>query len=302
MLLPGRRAGLVRTDAARLFVNYYGGNLSMADDVIANRQRQDDLELEDPSAPARAFGRQVESEQGSTDEQRAALRARVVAQREENEQVMRRGGYDPMRFSEADHTHKDEMVQEFIYSLLKAHDCSALSEIRGCLAILDDFGRVPGVPRVASILTNEGFPAERILSPNRDHLDVVEASLGMNVRAVHKEFTRALDGDFAALLRETPLAGAYIDACTGTPSVLIRMVDAVRSKPRRGAMAVAYTIVERDFTPDGKKDFTKRVLEVADHMRASDFEPHTGELSRSYETPRRPNGKCVGTAFWVRRA
>ena len=136
---------------------------------------------------------------------------------------------------------------------------------------------------------------------NRDHKDVAEASQAMNVKAVHKEFTRALDEDFAALLRITPLAGAYIDACTGTPSVLARMVDAVRSKPRRGALAVAYTIVERDFTPDGKKDFTKRVLEIADHMRASDFEPQKGELSRSYETPRRPNDRCVGTAFWVRK-
>ena len=302
MLLPGRRAGLVRSNAARLFVNYYGGNLSMAEGVIANRERQDELELDDPTAPARAFGRQVESEQGSTDEQRAALSARVVAQREENEQLARRGGFDPTRLTEADHTHKDEMVQEFIHSLLKAHECASLAEVPGCVAILDDFGRQQGVPRVASIMTSEGFPAERILSPNRDHADVVDASLAMNVRAVKKEFTRALDEDFAGLLRETPLAGAYIDACTGTPSVLTRMVDAVRAKPRRGAMAVAYTIVERDFTPDGKKDFTKRVLEVADHMRASDFAPHTGELSRSYETPRRPNGRCVGTAFWLRSA
>jgi len=60
--------------------------------------------------------------------------------------------------------------------------------------------------------------------------------------------------------------------------------------------------VERAFTPDGKKAFTKRVLEVAAHMRASDFEPQKGELSRSYETPRRPSGRCVGTAFWARRA
>ena len=70
--------------------------------------------------------------------------------------------------------------------LLKAHGCAVLSELPGCLAILDDFGRTPGVPRVASIMTKEGFPAERILSPNRDQIDVVQASLAMNVRSVQK--------------------------------------------------------------------------------------------------------------------
>ena len=53
MLLPGKRAGLVRNEAARLFVRYYGGDLTMADGVISNRQRQDDLEIENPGAPGR---------------------------------------------------------------------------------------------------------------------------------------------------------------------------------------------------------------------------------------------------------
>jgi len=88
---------------------------------------------------------------------------------------------------------------------------------------------------------------------------------------------------------------------SGLPPFLSRL-SRQRATSKRDSLAVAHSIVERAFTPDGKKAFTKRVLEVAAHMRASDFEPQKGELSRSYETPRRPSGRCVGTAFWVRRA
>jgi len=260
------------------------------------------MEVENPSAPARAFGRQVEAETGCTDEQRTALGRRVVEQREANERILvrRSTSYDPTKFSETDHSHKDDMVQQFINGLLKAHKCDSLSEIAGYVAILDDFGRKPGVPRTASILMAEGLPAERILSPNVEEV-VVSASRKLGVHSVKKDFTRALDEDFAELLRATPLAGAYIDSCAGSPASIQRMVGLVRTTPRLGNMAVAYTIVERDFTPGGKQDFTQRVLEMSDYMRCYDFEPQVGAcLSRSYETPRRPSGRCVGTSFWIR--
>ena len=187
------------------------------------------MEVENPSAPARAFGRQVEAETGCTDEQRTALGRRVVEQREANERILakRSTSYDPTKFSETDHSHKDDMVQQFINGLLKAHRCDSLSEIAGYVAILDDFGRKPGVPRTASILIAEGLPAERIMSPNIEEM-VVRASRELGVHSVKKDFTRALDEDFAELLRETPLAGAYIDSCAGSPASIQRMIGLVR--------------------------------------------------------------------------
>lgn len=279
------------------------GDLRLVDNIIENRQRQEDMEVENPSAPARVFGLQVEAEVGCTDEQRSALGRRVVEQREANEQVMARRSttYDPKKLSETDHSHKDDMVRQFINGLVKAHDCDDLSQITGYVALLDDFGRSQGVPRAASILIAEGLPAGRILSPNVEQV-VVSASRALGVHSVKKDFTRALDEDFADLLRGTPLAGAYIDGCSGSPASIQRMIGLVRTTPRLGKMAIAYTIVERDFTPGGKQDFTQRVLEMSDYMRCYDFEPQVGAcLSRSYETPRRPNGRCVGTSFWIRR-
>jgi len=264
---------------------------------------QDDLEMENPSAPARAFGRQVEAEAGYGDEQRVALGRRVVEQREDNERVVARrsSGYDPQKLSELEHSHKDDMVEQFINGLLKAHECDSLSDIRGYVAILDDFGRTPGVPRVATLLMKEGLPAASILSPNVTEV-VVAASRALGVHSVKKDFTRALDEDFGELLRTTPLAGAYIDSCSGSPASITRMIGIVRTSPRLGKMAIAYTIVERDFTPGGKQDFTMRVLELSDYMRGYDFQPQVNDcLARSYETPRRPSGRCVGTSFWIRR-
>ena len=40
MLLPGKRAALVRSEAARLFVQFHGGDLRLVDGIIENRQRQ----------------------------------------------------------------------------------------------------------------------------------------------------------------------------------------------------------------------------------------------------------------------
>ena len=60
MLLPGRHAGLVRSEAARLFVRFYGGDPALAEQVIHNRERQEQLAQENPQHPARAFGRAVE--------------------------------------------------------------------------------------------------------------------------------------------------------------------------------------------------------------------------------------------------
>ena len=56
MLLSGKHAALVRSDAARLFVRYHGGDLGMVDQIIENRENQDTMRLEMPSHPARILG------------------------------------------------------------------------------------------------------------------------------------------------------------------------------------------------------------------------------------------------------
>ena len=59
MVLPGRTAARVRKAAADVMVRYLGGDLSLVEEVAANRLRQEDMEEDEP---ARLFGQTVESE------------------------------------------------------------------------------------------------------------------------------------------------------------------------------------------------------------------------------------------------
>ena len=59
MVLPGRTAARVRKAAADVMVRYLGGDLSLVEEVAANRLRQEDMEEDEP---ARVFGQTVESE------------------------------------------------------------------------------------------------------------------------------------------------------------------------------------------------------------------------------------------------
>ena len=89
---------------------------------------------------------------------------------------------------------------------------------------------------------------------------------------------------------------------TGNTLAIEEMIDVVIAKAkRRRPIAIAFTIVERDFTPGGARSFTKRILALCDHMLGNDFTPQMGGDSyRSYFEPPRPAGKRVGTMFWVR--
>ena len=290
MLLPGKRAALIRGDAARIFVRYHGGDLSMVDNIIENRESQDVLRVEMPSHPARVLGEEVEQRAGTTDEQTRALEERL---RERAEASRKATSYDPARMTAEDHRHKDEMNDYFIQGLDRVHG-SAYVEVPGHIAILDDFN-ADGMPRTATALVAAGFPPERILAPNKSE-DVVSALRAMSVRSVRMDFRRALDEEYGDLT----VAGAYVDSTSGDPHALQGMIDAVCAKSRRGKLVVAYTIVERDFTSGGAVQFTKRVLEMCDYMRGKGFAAQMGEPHRSYFEPVRPRGRRVGTHFWIR--
>jgi hypothetical protein len=60
MLLPGKRAATARSSAAKLVVRYLGGDLSLVREVEANRTFQERLKRENPAAPERIFGEEVE--------------------------------------------------------------------------------------------------------------------------------------------------------------------------------------------------------------------------------------------------
>ena len=48
VLLPGRRGGLARSEAARLLVRCYGGDPALAEQVIRSRERQEQLARQAP--------------------------------------------------------------------------------------------------------------------------------------------------------------------------------------------------------------------------------------------------------------
>jgi len=286
MLLPGARAGLVRADAARLFVNYYGGDLALVDEVLQRREQQDVLREEMPSHPARAFGEDVELRSGASDDQRAALQRRLEEGEERSRQTT---SYNPDRMTTAHHAHKDAMNDYFIQGLLLAHKPLGAEALPGCIAILDDLSAA-GRPRTATALVEAGVPVEQILAPNRENA-VVALLTSMGAASICKDFRRALDEDYADRL----VVGAYVDSTSGDPHALQSMIDVVCAKSRRKNLAVAYTIVERNFVQGGAREFTKRVLEMCDYMRGKGFVAQMGEPHRSYFEPTRPSGKRVGT-------
>lgn len=59
MVLPGRVAARYRREAANVMVRYLGGDLTLVEEVAANRLSQEQLDEDDP---ARLFGQTVESE------------------------------------------------------------------------------------------------------------------------------------------------------------------------------------------------------------------------------------------------
>ena len=61
VLLPGRRGGLARSEAARLLVRCYGGDPALAEQVIRNKERQEQLARQAPQHPMRAFGGAIEA-------------------------------------------------------------------------------------------------------------------------------------------------------------------------------------------------------------------------------------------------
>ena len=294
MLLPGARAGLVRVDAAKLFIRYHGGDLGMVDEVMRKREMQDDLRLEQPENPRRLFGEDVEERCGSTDDQKREL----IKKLQEGEKMQKRGtSYDPAKMTEEHHRHKDNMNKEWIELLQTFHgDLASLTE--GYLAILDDEDQ-QGVPRTSNALLREGFKPDLILAPNREQ-SVVAKLLDLGVKSVKKDFRRALDSDYQGSM----LLGAYVDSTTGDTHELQNMMEAVRSKgSRKFPLVAGYTIVERDFTRGGRVPFGKRVLEMCDYMRDNGFKPAIGgEMHRSYYEPRDSVGLRTGTHFWVRPA
>jgi hypothetical protein len=60
MLLPGNQAARVRREAAELLCRWLGGDLTIIDEVCRNRGLQEDLAVQNPEDPRRAFGEAVE--------------------------------------------------------------------------------------------------------------------------------------------------------------------------------------------------------------------------------------------------
>ncbi len=61
MLLPGRMAARVRSEAARILCRWLGGDLVIIDEVCAIRGFQEQLAVRAPEDPRRLFGEAVEA-------------------------------------------------------------------------------------------------------------------------------------------------------------------------------------------------------------------------------------------------
>ena len=65
MMLPGYQAARVRCQAAELLCRWFGGDLTIIDEVCKNRGLQEELAVQNPEDPRRLFGEAVEAA-GST--------------------------------------------------------------------------------------------------------------------------------------------------------------------------------------------------------------------------------------------
>ena len=65
MLLPGHQAARVRRAAAELLCRWLGGDLTIIDEVCRNRMLQQELAVQNPADPRRAFGEAVEAGGGA---------------------------------------------------------------------------------------------------------------------------------------------------------------------------------------------------------------------------------------------
>ena len=62
IVLQGKKAAEFRKKGADVICRYLGGDLSLVDEILANRAAQERLAAEQPSHPARIFGETVEAE------------------------------------------------------------------------------------------------------------------------------------------------------------------------------------------------------------------------------------------------
>ena len=188
---------------------------------------------------------------------------------------------------------KDYINSKFVEGLERMH--GDLRRVAGYVAILDDED-LEGRPRTTRALVAAGLPRGRILAPNREEAVVAKLRLE-GALSEKKEFRRALDEEFR---HRTPVIGAYLDATTGNAAELQAMIDVVVARANRHPLAVAYTIVARDFTPGCAKPFVRRVLEMYEYLKGEGFVPMMNDAARSYFEPPRLEGKRAGTAFWVK--
>ena len=61
LLLPGEQAARVRAQVSEVFVRFPGGDVTLVQDVMRNRELQDTLRDKDPDHWARLFGEHVEA-------------------------------------------------------------------------------------------------------------------------------------------------------------------------------------------------------------------------------------------------
>ena len=265
--------------------------------MIENRQKQEDLRVEQPFHPARVLGEHVERECGYVDMEKSELERQLQTLTERSRQC--KDTYDPARLKAQDHSHKDNMLDAWMRGIAHMHG-EEWPRLPFYIVALDDFGQT-GEPRVACGLEQAGFPLQRYVSPNRNQ-EVVDALQAKGACTAKDEFGMFITMKMGAELRKVPVMGAYVDSCTGDVEALKNMLAAVIDKVNGTPIAVAYTIVERSFTAGGARPFVLRVLQMSDFMRGEGFEPQNGSLSDSYkEAPSRPQGKRVGTSFWIRK-
>ena len=287
MLLPGKRASNVRAEASRALVHILGGNLELAEQIIQNRETQDELRTEAPGLPARVFGDVVEQEVGDTPTQRNKLEMKLMQGSRSCTK------FDPAKLDEVHHEHKQSVNHLLLLGALQYFGNVQKLMESGFALNLDDFD-VNGRPRTSSAWIEAGIQPDKILSPNREEV-VVSSLRALGVRSVCKDIIHALLDDYLGL----NISLAYLDTCSGELAHVRQMLEFALKANKRGGQVVGYTIIARSFTPGKPIPFTKRIMALTDFMLGMGFEPLMGSLDLSYQEYNDARQR-VGTALWRR--
>jgi hypothetical protein len=285
--LPGERAKRISADAAFVWVQFWGGNMHLAEALLANHNAQEELSVTDPDNPLRMLGEEADA---------LSRRGPGNAQLVDHLQKLARKTYRPEDMSADHHQEKNFNNGIFVEGLQMAF--GGASKMPRAVLLLDDFDE-HGMPRSTKALLDAGIRPERVYVPNHENEMVVSKCHEMGVKAVGKKLWIALEQDW----RDVTFSAAYLDGMCCNNDSLFGMIDTVLDRAKYAEpFMLGCTLIGRNFTEGHSVKLPVRLLHLWEYVRSRDFVPLQRSWTHACRVYRSTKGTEVATCFFVRKA